>query len=69
MPKVKISISLDPSVLHAVDQSAAIGGESRTAVIERWLRDASRRAKAKRLDEETAAYYESLSVSEQEENA
>lgn len=69
MPKVKISISLDPSVLHAVDQSAAIGGESRTAVIERWLRDGSRRARAHRLEAETAAYYESLSASEQEEDA
>jgi metal-responsive CopG/Arc/MetJ family transcriptional regulator len=69
MPKVKISISLDPSVLDAVDESAAIGNESRTAVIEKWLRDASRRAKSTRLDAETAAYYESLSLSEQEENA
>jgi len=69
MPKVKISISLDPSVLDAVDQAASIGGESRTAVIERWLRDASRYARSKRLEAETAAYYDSLSVSDQEENA
>ena len=69
MPKVKISVSLDPSVLHAVDESAAIGGESRTAVIERWLRDGSRRAKANSLEAETAAYYESLSVLEENEDA
>lgn len=69
MPKVKISISLDPSVLEAVEQSAAMAGESRTAVIERWLRDGSRRARAHRLEADTAAYYESLSAAEKEEDA
>jgi metal-responsive CopG/Arc/MetJ family transcriptional regulator len=67
--KVKISVSLDAGVLDAVDRLAAREGSTRSAVMERWLREASRAAKVARLAEETAAYYDALTPSERAEDA
>ena len=68
MPKVKISISVDANVVSAVDRSAKSEGETRSAVIERWLQQASRRSQTIRLEADTAAYYDGLSAEEREEN-
>jgi metal-responsive CopG/Arc/MetJ family transcriptional regulator len=67
--KVKLSISLDADVVDAIDRHAANEGATRSAVMERWLRQASGRARAARLSEETAAYYEGLTASERAEDA
>jgi metal-responsive CopG/Arc/MetJ family transcriptional regulator len=67
--KVKISVSLGADVLGAVDRLAAREGATRSAVVERWLREASRRERVARLEEETAAYYDSLTVAEREDDA
>jgi metal-responsive CopG/Arc/MetJ family transcriptional regulator len=58
--KVKISISLDADVLDAVDRRAAKEKSTRSAIMERWLRSASRQSEMHRLEEETAAYYDAL---------
>ena len=58
--KLKISISLDADVLDAVDRRAAEEKTTRSAIMEQWLRNASRQADLQRLEEETAAYYDSL---------
>ena len=67
--KLKISISLDADVLDAVDRRAAKEKTTRSAIMEQWLRDASRQADLQRLEEETAAYYDALTPREQADDA
>ena len=67
--KVKVSISLDSQLLVLVDRLAANEGQTRSAVIERWLREGSRRGAAARLEEETAAYYDSLGPEDKDDDA
>ena len=64
--KVKVSVTIDADVLGDVDRHAANQGSTRSAVMESWLRHASRRARAARLEEETAAYYDGLTAAERE---
>ncbi|HEY2406107.1 MAG TPA: ribbon-helix-helix domain-containing protein [Polyangiaceae bacterium] len=68
-PKSKVSVTLDPELLGAVDRAVKErGGGSRSAVIEDWLRRAARMQVEDRLRAETVAYYESLSASDLREN-
>lgn len=66
--KVKVSVSIDPSVLGAVDRYAARTGVTRSAAVERWLAQVSHRENLTRLEEETAAYYETLSEAERQDD-
>src|SRR5215510_2259226 len=66
--KTKISISLDSDVLDAVDRRAAKEKTTRSAIMEQWLRGAARQAELQRLEEETAAYYDSLTPAERRED-
>ena len=63
--KVKISVSIDPALLGAVDRYAARVGLTRSAAMERWLSQISRQENLNRLEEETAAYYQALTAAEQ----
>jgi metal-responsive CopG/Arc/MetJ family transcriptional regulator len=67
MPKTKISVTVDGSVLRAVDRMAR--GATRSEVVEealtRWLRKRRRES----LEEETELYYRSLGAGEREEDA
>jgi MoxR-like ATPase len=67
--KVKISVSLDAEVLDALDRAAANEGATRSAVMERWLRQVSRRSSAARLEEETATYYDRLTAADRDDDA
>jgi metal-responsive CopG/Arc/MetJ family transcriptional regulator len=67
--KLKISISLDADLLDTVDRRAEREKTTRSAIMEQWLRSASRQAELQRLEEETAAYYDSLTPSEKAEDA
>jgi metal-responsive CopG/Arc/MetJ family transcriptional regulator len=67
--KLKISISLAADVLDAVDRRAAAEKTTRSAVMEQWLRNASRQADLRRLEEETAAYYDALTPRERADDA
>jgi metal-responsive CopG/Arc/MetJ family transcriptional regulator len=67
--KVKVSVSLDAKLVEAVDRLARNEGTTRSAVMERWLRQISRRTRMLRLEEETAAYYDALTTAEIEEDA
>lgn len=62
--KVKISVSIDPALLGAVDRYAARVGVTRSAAMERWLSQISRQENLNRLEEETAAYYDALTTAE-----
>jgi metal-responsive CopG/Arc/MetJ family transcriptional regulator len=65
----KLSITLAPDVIEAVDRAMAREvASSRSAVIEKWLRRASRIDAEARLREDTIAYYESLSEAERAED-
>lgn len=66
--KLKISISLDAGLLDAVDRRAAAEKTTRSAVMEQWLRNASRQADLRRLEDETAAYYDALTPGERAED-
>ncbi len=67
--KLKVSVSIDADLVRLVDQRAAREGKTRSAMMEAWLRSASRRAAAARLEEETAAYYDALTPAEASEDA
>jgi predicted chitinase len=67
--KVKVSVSIDPSVLGAVDRYAARTGVTRSAAMERWLAQVSHRENLTRLEEETATYYEAMSEAERRDDA
>ena len=66
--KVKISVSIDPSILGAVDRYAARVGVARSAAMERWLSQISRQENVSRLEDETAAYYEALTEAERQDD-
>jgi transposase-like protein len=67
--KVKVSVSIDPAVLGAVDRYAARVGVTRSAAMERWLAQLSHRENLSRLEEETAAYYDALTEIERRDDA
>jgi metal-responsive CopG/Arc/MetJ family transcriptional regulator len=67
--KVKISISIDAALLANVDRYASVNHVTRSAAFERWLGQVSHREKLNRLEEETAAYYVSLTDAERREDA
>ena len=67
--KTKVSISLDAEVLEAVDRRAAKEHTTRSAIMEQWLRGAARQVELQRLEEETAAYYDSLTPAEKADDA
>jgi hypothetical protein len=67
--KVKISISIDAALLANVDRYAAANHVTRSAALERWLGQVSHKEKLQRLEEETAAYYDSLTEAERREDA
>jgi len=67
MPKTKISVTVEESLIRECDRQAR--GASRSEVVGRalsgWLRDRRRRT----LEEETEKYYRSLSDEERREDA
>jgi metal-responsive CopG/Arc/MetJ family transcriptional regulator len=67
--KLKISISLDATLLASVDHRAAKEKTTRSAIMEQWLRSASRQSELQRLEEETAAYYDAMTPTEKQEDA
>jgi hypothetical protein len=68
--KVKVSITLSRDLLERVDRAAhARAGETRSSVIERWLRQASGRQAHAILAAETVAYYGNLTEEERKDDA
>lgn len=66
--KVKISISLAADLLKRIDREAeGTPGESRSSVIERWLRGSARRVAEEQLAAEVMAYYDSMTPEERAE--
>lgn len=68
--RVKLSITLTPEIVRTIDRARrARHGESRSAVIEEWLRRGARQEEEARLRAETIEYYESRSSAEVREDA
>jgi metal-responsive CopG/Arc/MetJ family transcriptional regulator len=66
--KTKLSITLAPDVVRAVDNAAKRQGASRSAVIEMWLRHAARHEHEAKLRDETIAYYRGASAADRAED-
>jgi hypothetical protein len=66
--KLKVSLSLSADVVALVDRTARRGNDTRSGVIERWLRRAATAAVEQELAEATAAYYRSLHGDERAED-
>jgi len=67
--KVKISVSIDAALLANLDRYAASKRVTRSAALERWLAQVGHRERLNRLEDETAAYYDSLTDAERHEDA
>jgi hypothetical protein len=58
--KLKVSLTLSTEVVALVDSDARRRKETRSGVVEQWLRRAASANAEKEIDEATAAYYRSL---------
>jgi len=67
MPKIKVSVRVEVSLLRQVEQLAR--GASRSEVVESALASWLRNRRRERLEEEIELYYRSLSAAEGEEDA
>lgn len=57
--RVKLSITIAPELLRSIDRARrGRAGQSRSAVIEEWLRHGARQEEEERLRAATIAYYE-----------
>lgn len=66
--KLKVSLSLSADVLALVDRTVRRGKDTRSGVIERWLRRAATAAAEQAVAEATAAYYRSLRGDERDDD-
>jgi hypothetical protein len=66
--KRKLSVTLSADVLALVDRDARRLGETRSGVIEQWLRRAAAGNVAREIEQATVAYYRSLREEERKEN-
>ena len=67
MPKTKISVTVDGSVLRQVDRIA--GGASRSEIVETALATWLRSRRGESLEREIELYYLSLGAADREEDA
>ncbi|HMJ50525.1 MAG TPA: ribbon-helix-helix protein, CopG family [Polyangiaceae bacterium] len=65
--KLKLSVTLSADVLALVDRDARRLGETRSGIIEQWLRRAAAGNVEREIEQATAAYYRSLRGDEQTE--
>ncbi len=68
--KTKLSVTVSPDLLAQIDEEIARApeGATRSAVVERWLREASQRRAVDRLAEETARYYRERTSEQREDD-
>jgi hypothetical protein len=67
--KLKVSLTLSADVLALVDRDARRHKDTRSGVIERWLRRAAQGNVERDIERATAAYYASLRDNERTEEA
>ena len=65
--KTKVSVTIEQDLLTEIDR-LAVGGSTRSRIIEEWLRLAAREHARRALAAATAAYYEGRSEAERAED-
>jgi metal-responsive CopG/Arc/MetJ family transcriptional regulator len=65
--KLKVSLTLSADLVALVDRDARRRNDTRSGVIEQWLRRAANTKTAAEIDAATAAYYRSLRGEERDE--
>jgi metal-responsive CopG/Arc/MetJ family transcriptional regulator len=66
-PKLKVSLTLSADVVALVDRHARRRKNTRSGVVEQWLRRAAATSAEQQIEEATAAYYRSLRGDERAE--
>jgi metal-responsive CopG/Arc/MetJ family transcriptional regulator len=66
--KLKVSLTLSADLVAHVDRDAERRHETRSGVVEQWLRRAASSSAEKEIEEATAAYYMSLRGDERAED-
>jgi len=66
-PKQKVSLTISADLLALVDRDARARGDTRSGVVEAWLRRAASASVEQEIEEATAAYYRSLRPEERSE--
>ncbi len=67
VPKLKVSLTLSAEVVALVDRDARRRQNTRSGVVEQWLRRAAAASVEHQIEEATAAYYRSLRGDERAE--
>jgi len=67
--KLKVSLALSVDLVALVDRDARRHNDTRSGVVERWLRRAASANVEKEIEQATAAYYGSLRAEESLEEA
>lgn len=66
--KLKVSLTLSADLVALVDRDAERRHDTRSGVVEQWLRRAANARAEQEITEATAAYYRSLRVEERTED-
>lgn len=66
--KLKVSLTLSADLLELVDRDARRRNDTRSGVVEQWLRRAANATTEKEVEDATAAYYLSLRGDERTES-
>ncbi len=63
-PKMKVSLTISADLLALVDRDARRRSETRSGVVEQWLRRAASASVEREIADATTAYYEALRADE-----
>jgi len=66
--KLKVSLTISADLLELVDRDARRRNDTRSAVVEQWLRRAANATLEKEIEDATTAYYQSLRGNERAED-
>lgn len=66
--KLKVSLTLSSDLLALVDKDAAKRGETRSGVIDQWLRRAAKESTTNAIHDATVKYYQSLTPEDAADN-
>jgi hypothetical protein len=67
-PKMKVSLTLSADLLALVDRDARLHKDTRSGVIEQWLRRAAHARVERDIEDATVAYYAALRADDVAEN-
>lgn len=67
--KIRVTFSLSPDVIRQLEQKARATGASRSSTLEALLRSGDKNDRARELERQTAAYYESLTADERRDES